>query len=67
MKTKTIALVGGCGFIGHNLTTKLKSLNHQVFVIDSLSVNNLYSLKEIGQNLLLYKSILNNRLEIQKK
>ena len=67
MKTKTIALVGGCGFIGHNLATKLKSLNHQVFVIDSLSVNNLYSLKEIGQNSLLYKSILNNRLEILKK
>ena len=67
MKTKTIALVGGCGFIGHNLATKLKSLNYQVFVIDSLSVNNLYSLKEIGENSLLYKSILNNRLDILKK
>ncbi len=67
MKTKTIALVGGCGFIGHNLAIKLKSLNHQVFVIDSLSVNNLYSLKEIGQNSSLYKSILNNRLDILKK
>ena len=67
MRKKTIALVGGCGFIGHNLAIKLKSLNYQVIVIDSLSVNNLYSLKEIGDNSSLYKSILNNRLDILKK
>tara|TARA_B100001989_G_C24550897_1_gene474605 strand:- start:3520 stop:4524 length:1005 start_codon:yes stop_codon:yes gene_type:complete len=67
MRKKTIALVGGCGFIGHNLAIKLKSLNYQVIVIDSLSVNNLYSLKEIGENSSLYKSILNNRLDILKK
>ena len=64
---KNILVTGGCGFIGHNLAIKLKSLNYQVIVIDSLSVNNLYSLKEIGENSSLYKSILNNRLDILKK
>ena len=64
---KKIALIGGCGFIGHNLALKLTSLNYSVFIIDSLSVNNLYSLKDIGTNTNLYKSILNNRIDIIKE
>ena len=38
---KKIALIGGCGFIGHNLALKLKSLNYDVSIVDSLSINNL--------------------------
>ena len=38
---KKILLVGGCGFIGHNLAIYLKSLGHTPVVVDSLSVNNL--------------------------
>ena len=64
---KKIALIGGCGFIGHNLALKLISLNYSVFIIDSLSVNNLYSIKDIGKNTNLYKSILNNRIDIIKE
>ena len=41
---KKILLVGGCGFIGHNLALKLKSLGHEPTVVDSLSVNNLKSI-----------------------
>ena len=43
MKSKKILLVGGCGFIGHNLALNLKKLNHDVYVVDSLSINNLLS------------------------
>ena len=49
------------------LALKLTSLNYSVFIIDSLSVNNLYSLKDIGTNTNLYKSILNNRIDIIKE
>ena len=40
-----IALIGGAGFVGHHLALKLRSLNHEVLVLDHLSVNqygNLY-------------------------
>ncbi len=42
-KGKTIALIGGGGFIGHNLALLLKSQGADVHVIDSLVVNNLLS------------------------
>lgn len=41
-----IVLNGGCGFIGHNLALRLKATGHRVTVIDSLTVNNQYSLEE---------------------
>lgn len=37
---RRIALIGGAGFIGHNMAIRLKNLGAEVFVIDSLSVNN---------------------------
>lgn len=41
LQGKVIALVGGAGFIGHNLALQLNSLGAQPHVIDSLQVNNL--------------------------
>ena len=38
---KRIALVGGAGFIGHNLGLKLRALGAEVHIVDSLQVNNL--------------------------
>ena len=38
-------VTGGAGFIGHNLALKLKQMGAKVAVIDSLTVNNLYSIK----------------------
>lgn len=35
------ALIGGAGFIGHNLALSLKAKNHDVACFDSLMVNNL--------------------------
>ena len=32
---RRIALIGGAGFIGHNLALKLKSLGVEVAIIDS--------------------------------
>ena len=43
MKSKKIALIGGAGFIGHNLAISLKNRGHEAIVIDSLAVNNLIS------------------------
>jgi nucleoside-diphosphate-sugar epimerase len=65
---KKIALIGGCGFIGHNLALKLKSLNYDVSIVDSLSINNLYSTSDTEiKNKKLYISILKNRIDIIKR
>ena len=40
---KKIAIIGGAGFIGHNLAMKLKENNFDVSIIDGLEVNNLTS------------------------
>ena len=65
---KKILLVGGCGFIGHNLALYLKKKGHEPSIVDSLSINNLYS-KDNTEiiNQKLYQSILNNRLDLLKK
>ena len=62
---KKILLVGGCGFIGHNLAIYLSSVGHDPVIVDSLSINNIYSLdnNEIV-NQKLYKSILENRIKL---
>ena len=60
--------MGGCGFIGHNLALYLLKQGHDPVIVDSLSINNIYSLdnKEI-LNQKLYKSILESRLDLLKK
>ena len=65
MKNKKILLVGGCGFIGHNLALHLKKLGAEPIIVDSLSVNNLLSFTENEiKNKKLYTSILNSRIEL---
>ena len=64
---KKILLVGGAGFIGHNLALLLKKKNNQVTLLDSLKINNIKSKdKKNIYNKKLYNSILNNRLKIIK-
>jgi nucleoside-diphosphate-sugar epimerase len=65
MKPKKIALIGGAGFIGHNLAISLKNRGHEAIVIDSLSINNILSFTD-GEikNRKLYSSILNQRMDL---
>ena len=47
IKNKKILIIGGAGFIGHNLAIKLKSLGAIVTILDGLSVNNVNSVKKM--------------------
>tara|TARA_B100001123_G_C15291442_1_gene1017614 strand:- start:1091 stop:2098 length:1008 start_codon:yes stop_codon:yes gene_type:complete len=68
MNNKKILLVGGCGFIGHNLAIHLKRLGADPIIVDSLTVNNILSIAdEEIKNKELYSSILNNRIELLNK
>ena len=61
---RKITLIGGAGFIGHNLALHLHSLGAQVSIIDSLQVNNLASFSATSEdsvNRSLYLRILNER------
>jgi nucleoside-diphosphate-sugar epimerase len=43
---KKILIIGGMGFIGHNLALSLKKHGYVVKIIDSLQINNIFSLKD---------------------
>jgi nucleoside-diphosphate-sugar epimerase len=65
-----IALVGGAGFIGHNLALYLKSRGAQVSIIDGLEVNNLVSLAGNVDSVpfpQLSMAIVNERLRILRE
>jgi len=67
---KKIALMGGAGFIGHNLALKLKALGAEPHVVDGLQVNNLgyYSSGYTdNRNSVIYISIINERLDLLRK
>lgn len=69
-KKKNILIIGGAGFIGHNLALKLKKMGNNVSVLDALSVNNIYNLKNNRLRLpfpKLASKILNERLQLLKK
>jgi nucleoside-diphosphate-sugar epimerase len=70
LKGKRIALVGGAGFIGHNLAIEYKRLGAEVAVIDGLTVNNLlaFATTESSQtNSDLYTRIIFERLRLLKE
>jgi len=70
LKGKTIALVGGAGFIGHHLALELVRRGAKVEVIDSLQVNNLLSLStdySDPTNRDLYINIVNQRLDLLRQ
>jgi len=67
---RRIVLVGGAGFIGHHLALKLEELGVEVFVIDSLAVNNYYHFKEkmdFIPNGELYLEIIQQRLDLLRE
>lgn len=67
IKGKRVLLIGGAGFIGHNLALELKRRGADVAVVDGLEVNSLLSLHSATNTLAerdLYLSIINERLEL---
>jgi len=66
---KKILLVGGAGFIGHNLAVKLKKKNYDILIVDNLKVNNFDFVKREIKNKKkksLYNSFLRERLRLIK-
>jgi len=65
-----VALMGGAGFIGHNLALKLKELGAEPHVVDGLQVNSLgYYASGYNENpnAEIYISLINERLELLRK
>lgn len=65
-----IALVGGAGFIGHNLALELKKRGAEPHVVDSLQVNNLgafTNLDDGSPNKQLYIHLINERLTLLRE
>lgn len=65
-----IVLIGGAGFIGHNLALELQKQGAEVFIIDSLYVNNLlaFSSAEVQmENRELSLLLINQRLDLLKE
>tara|TARA_B100000315_G_scaffold61559_1_gene55889 strand:+ start:278 stop:1288 length:1011 start_codon:yes stop_codon:yes gene_type:complete len=67
---KSIVLIGGAGFIGHNLALTLKKAGAKVTIIDSLHVNSLLSFASSNydeENRDLYYRIINQRLDLLRE
>lgn len=67
IRGRRIALVGGAGFIGHNLALELKQQGAHVEIIDGLQINNLaYFASNVDDvpNRELYLRLLNERLRL---
>ena len=66
---RKILLIGGAGFIGHNLALKLTELNAEVTIIDGLNVSNYYTLHRDHSDAYridLYRRILDQRMALLK-
>src|SRR5262245_34153674 len=63
---KRIALIGGAGFIGHNLALTLNSCGADVHVFDGLQVNNLGAFSNAVNDPLktLYLHLINERIDL---
>ena len=66
LKNKKVLLIGGGGFIGHNLALKLVEQGIDVEIIDSLQINNFLSFISNGKlsNRDLYLKLLNQRIDM---
>lgn len=70
LSNRRIVLVGGAGFIGHHLALALKAAGAEVAVIDSLAVNNYYSVKQDTADKVdpeLYLRVIQQRLDLLRE
>ena len=69
IKGRKIAIIGGAGFIGHNMALEMKALGAQVDIVDSLQVNNLYAFSNAREQIVnreFYIRMINERLDLLK-
>lgn len=67
MSNRKVVIIGGAGFIGHNLALALNEAGADVKVIDGLQINNMLSLRTTNAHLPhrdLYGKMLDQRLEL---
>lgn len=67
---KKILIIGGSGFIGHNLSIFLKKKGLDVYVVDNFGVNNLNSIKyehKDQSKIKIYKNFLKERISLLKQ
>ncbi len=67
LKDRRVMLLGGAGFIGHNLAMHLNELGAKVEILDGLQVNNLGSLlstSTYNPNRMLYTTFIHERLKL---
>lgn len=70
IKGRRILLIGGCGFIGHNMALRLKELGAEVSIIDGLSINNVLAFSSMEHDVVnreLYLHFLNQRQEMLRR
>jgi nucleoside-diphosphate-sugar epimerase len=70
LKDRRTAIIGGAGFIGHNLALALKKKGAHVEIVDGLQVNNLLAYTSSDTeipNRDLYVKVINQRLELLRE
>jgi nucleoside-diphosphate-sugar epimerase len=69
LKGRTVALIGGAGFIGHNIALALKRHGADPHVIDGLQVNNLGAFSNMGSdpNKTLYVNFIFERMRLLRE
>ena len=66
---RRVAIIGGAGFIGHNLALALAKAGAEVHVVDSLQVNNLlwFQSRPDTPSRTLFLTMLNERLDLLRQ
>lgn len=70
LKDKHIAIVGGAGFIGHNMAINFSKRGAKVHVLDSLQINNLLTMADVNntlENRDWYLKMIGERLDLIKE
>mgnify|MGYP006292625949 CR=1 FL=1 len=70
IKGRRIALIGGAGFIGHNLALALKELVAVVSILDVLQVNNIMAFSNPMTDIAIrdfYLDVLNQRMNLLRR
>lgn len=67
INNKKIAIIGGAGFIGHNLALALKKEGAEIYIIDSLQVNNFLAFSSSDNHITnreFYLKMIDDRLRL---